>query len=161
MLRLLWSRSKGTHRKTWNVIASGRSFSDFEIDCPLQHTTKSRSLKFAFLLTHNAHRSYTFLIAKQLPFCRQIRPRMSQFLVQFAQAHNDFRLPELQSIAELHGITYTMPEKEEDKDPYRPWMVIGLASEDDARTLARRCILIKYVLDTAAFKNVRRTNRLL
>lgn len=80
---------------------------------------------------------------------------MPQFLVHFAQAHNDFRLPELQSIAELHGISYTLPEDEKDRDPYRPWMVIGLPSEDDARTLARRCILIKYAVDTSVFQNLR------
>ncbi|KAF5322273.1 hypothetical protein D9619_001539 [Psilocybe cf. subviscida] len=80
---------------------------------------------------------------------------MPQFLVQFAQAHNDFRLPELQSIAELHGISYSLPEDEKDRDPYRPWMVIGLASEDDARTLARRCILIKYAVGTSVFQNLR------
>lgn len=69
---------------------------------------------------------------------------MPQFLLQFAQVHHDFRLPELQSVAELYGISYALPVDEKDCDPYRPWMIIGLQSEDHARTLARRCILIKY-----------------
>jgi tRNA G10 N-methylase Trm11 len=72
---------------------------------------------------------------------------LSRYLLHFAQAHNDFRLPELQSVAELHGIAYSLPPREEDRDPTRPFMVIDLEEEEHARILARRCILIKYVFD--------------
>lgn len=68
---------------------------------------------------------------------------MPRYLVQFAQAHNDFRLPELQSIGELLGITVTLPIDPESRDPMRPFMVIDLEEEMHARLLARRCILIK------------------
>lgn len=68
---------------------------------------------------------------------------MAQYLVQFAQAHNDFRLPELQSIAELHNISYSLSKEPENYDPDRPWTVIELEEEEHARILARRCILIK------------------
>ena len=69
------------------------------------------------------------------------------YLFHFAQAHNDFRLPELQSIAELYGIPYSLPPQEGDRDPSRPFMVIDLEGEEHARILAKRCILIKYVFD--------------
>jgi tRNA (guanine10-N2)-methyltransferase len=71
----------------------------------------------------------------------------SRYLLHFAQAHNDFRLPELQSIAELYGIAYSLPPQEEDHDPTRPFMVIEVEKEEHVRILARRCILIKYVLE--------------
>jgi len=71
----------------------------------------------------------------------------SRYLLHFAQAHSDFRLPELQSIAELYGIAYSLPPQEEDRDPTRPFMVIDVEGEEHARILARRCILIKYVLE--------------
>ncbi|KIM45389.1 hypothetical protein M413DRAFT_65987 [Hebeloma cylindrosporum] len=71
----------------------------------------------------------------------------SRYLLHFAQAHDDFRLPELQSVAELYGITYSLPPREEDRDPTRPFMVIDLEDEEHARLLARRCILIKAVYE--------------
>ena len=71
----------------------------------------------------------------------------SRYLLHFAQAHNEFRLPELQSIAELYGIAYSFPPREEDRDPTRPFMVIDVEEEEHVRILARRCILIKYVLE--------------
>jgi tRNA (guanine10-N2)-methyltransferase len=66
---------------------------------------------------------------------------MQKYLVSFAQTHSEFRLPELQSIAELYGINYEL----ENNDVEKPLMVILLESEEHARLLARRCILIKYV----------------
>lgn len=77
----------------------------------------------------------------------------SRYLLHFAQAHDDFRLPELQSIAELHGIAYSLPPRE-DRDTTRPFMVIDLEEEEHARILARRCILIKYVLDINPENNI-------
>ncbi|KAJ7096373.1 tRNA guanosine-2'-O-methyltransferase [Mycena epipterygia] len=66
------------------------------------------------------------------------------YLLVFAQSHSDFRLPELESIAELYGFTITFPA---DCDPSRPFMVLQLESEEHARLLASRCILIKYVYE--------------
>ncbi|KAF4620526.1 hypothetical protein D9613_000293 [Agrocybe pediades] len=71
----------------------------------------------------------------------------SRYLFHFAQVHTDFRLPELQSIAELHSIAYTLPENQDDRDPRRPFMVVELEGEEQARLLARRCILIKAVYE--------------
>jgi tRNA G10 N-methylase Trm11 len=67
------------------------------------------------------------------------------YLFVFAQAHNDFRLPELQSVAELHGFNFSLASAPDDRDPTRPYMVIDLAEEGHARILAGRCILVKQV----------------
>ena len=68
------------------------------------------------------------------------------YIVLFAQAHDDFRLPELDSVSELYKFKYTLSHA---SDPHRPFMVIQLESEEHARLLARRCILIKSVVQFA------------
>ncbi|KAI0320790.1 tRNA guanosine-2'-O-methyltransferase [Amylostereum chailletii] len=68
----------------------------------------------------------------------------SQYLFVFAQAHDDFRIPELLSVAELHGFTVTIPE---DFNVKRPFVILSLEQEEHARLLARRCILIKSVYE--------------
>jgi tRNA (guanine10-N2)-methyltransferase len=65
-----------------------------------------------------------------------------QYLVVFAQAHEDFRVPELLSIAELYDFPLDI---ENDFDPSRPFGVLVLEKEEHVRLLARRCILIKWV----------------
>ncbi|KAG6831571.1 hypothetical protein H0H87_004790 [Tephrocybe sp. NHM501043] len=70
-----------------------------------------------------------------------------QYLLVFADVHHDFRIPELQSVAELHGFSLNFPERQEDRDPSRPYMVVGLQKEEHALILARRCILVKSVYD--------------
>ena len=68
----------------------------------------------------------------------------SQFLFHFAQVHEEFRIPELLSVAELCGITLRIPEDDLKKlDVSRPFMILTLDSLEDAKKLARRCILIK------------------
>lgn len=68
----------------------------------------------------------------------------ADYLFVFAQAHEEFRIPELLSVAEIHGITIKFADDDVSKlDVSRPFMVLGLESEEDARKLARRCILIK------------------
>ena len=62
------------------------------------------------------------------------------YLVVFAQAHEDFRVPELRSIAELHGFPLNIANG---FDPSRPFGVLTLEQEEHVRLLARRCILIK------------------
>ncbi|KAH8982684.1 tRNA guanosine-2'-O-methyltransferase [Lactarius akahatsu] len=67
-----------------------------------------------------------------------------QYLVVFAQTHEDFRVPELRSVAELYGFPLTIPH---DFDKSRPFGVLALDQEEHARFLARRCILIKAVYE--------------
>ncbi|KAF8210179.1 tRNA guanosine-2'-O-methyltransferase [Mycena galopus ATCC 62051] len=69
---------------------------------------------------------------------------MPPFLFIFAQSHSEFRLPELESISKLHGFTISVPA---DCDLSRPFMVLTLDSEEHARLLASRCILIKHVYE--------------
>ncbi|KAF9464949.1 tRNA guanosine-2'-O-methyltransferase [Collybia nuda] len=70
-----------------------------------------------------------------------------RYLVVFAQAHNEFRIPELRSIAELHGFEFSLPSALDDQDPNRPYMVLYVQEEEHARILAKRCILIKSVYE--------------
>ncbi|KAF6761256.1 RNA methylase [Ephemerocybe angulata] len=71
----------------------------------------------------------------------------SKYLVQFAQAHNKFRIPELQSISELNGFSVRFLDDPECNNPERPFMVLELENEEQARILAKRCILIKAIYD--------------
>ncbi len=64
-----------------------------------------------------------------------------RYLIVFAQAHEDFRVPELLSVAELYGFPLNI---ETDFDSSRPFGVLVLEKEEHVRLLARRCILIKY-----------------
>jgi tRNA (guanine10-N2)-methyltransferase len=67
---------------------------------------------------------------------------MLPYLFIFAQIHDEFRIPELQSVAELHGFKIQLPT---DFDIGRPYQVIELEDEENARLLARRCVLVKSV----------------
>ena len=64
----------------------------------------------------------------------------SDYLVLFAQVHDEFRIPELLSISELHGFKIGFPPE---IDTSRPFMILSLESEEHAFTLAKRCILVK------------------
>ena len=75
-----------------------------------------------------------------------------KYLIQFAQVHNEFRIPELQSISELHGFEIKFVDDPECNDPNRPFMVAELENETQARLLADRCVLIKCVNPTTSAK---------
>jgi len=66
----------------------------------------------------------------------------TQYFIVFAQAHSEFRIPELLSVAELHGFTVLLPLPHE-LDISRPFMIIALEKEEHVSILARRCVLIK------------------
>lgn len=86
---------------------------------------------------------------------------MRKYLVHYSQAHDSFRLPELNSIAELHGFGQSMkvtlpddlpdggPSTVDDSKPSapRPFVIVELESEAQARILAARCILVKAVYE--------------
>ena len=67
---------------------------------------------------------------------------LAEYLILFAQAHHEFRIPELTSVAKIHGFQVILPVLA-DLDTTRPFMKISLQDEEHARILARRCILIK------------------
>ncbi|KAF8554733.1 tRNA guanosine-2'-O-methyltransferase [Imleria badia] len=72
------------------------------------------------------------------------------YLFVFAQAHEEFRVPELRSIAELHGfpVGFDRYTTEDLADVVRrPFMILKLEEEEHARLLANRCILIKSIYE--------------
>ena len=68
---------------------------------------------------------------------------LARYLFVFAQAHQEFRIPELLSVSELHGFHIGIPKQVHDHDLTRPFMILELEEEEHARLLARRCILVK------------------
>ena len=64
----------------------------------------------------------------------------SDYLFLFAQVHNEFRIPELLSVSELHKFEIGFPPK---IDTSRPFLILSLESEEHALILASRCILVK------------------
>ncbi|KAG8956326.1 hypothetical protein FRC04_004406 [Tulasnella sp. 424] len=88
---------------------------------------------------------------------------MRKYLVHYSQAHDSFRLPELNSIAELHGFGQSMkvtlpddlpdggrnsstPDDSKPSAP-RPFVIVELELEAQARILAERCILVKAIYE--------------
>ncbi|KAI6040339.1 tRNA guanosine-2'-O-methyltransferase [Pisolithus marmoratus] len=77
-----------------------------------------------------------------------------EYLFVFAQAHDEFRIPELQSISELHGFAigfsrYADPPAREAAIK-RPFMILELEEDAHAKLLASRCILIKSIYELYA-----------
>lgn len=70
-----------------------------------------------------------------------------EYLFVFAQSHEEFRVPELLSISELHGFTIGFDRYANvlDKAIKLPFMILMLDKEEHAHILAQRCILIKSV----------------
>jgi tRNA (guanine10-N2)-methyltransferase len=69
----------------------------------------------------------------------------AEYLIQFAQIHLDFRIPELLSVCECLG--FQVDYDAEHVDLTRPFMTIRLEKEEHARLLGERCILIKGVYE--------------
>lgn len=73
------------------------------------------------------------------------------YLFVFAQAHDEFRIPELQSISELHGFTIGLSRYNDlqrvEAAVKRPFMILELEEEVHAKLLAGRCILIKAIYE--------------
>lgn len=70
-----------------------------------------------------------------------------EYLFVFAQSHEEFRVPELLSVSELHGFTIGFDRYANvlDMAIKRPFMILMLDKEEHAHILAQRCILIKCV----------------
>lgn len=74
-----------------------------------------------------------------------------EYLFVFARAHDEFRIPELQSISQLYGFTiglsrYTDPLACE-AAVKRPFMILELEEDAHAKLLASRCVLIKSIYE--------------
>lgn len=84
---------------------------------------------------------------------------MVTYIIHFSLTHPSFRLPELTSIAELHGFGDTMKitladdlpgytartRSGEEPKALGPFVVVELENEAQAKILAERCVLIKWV----------------
>jgi tRNA (guanine10-N2)-methyltransferase len=66
----------------------------------------------------------------------------ARYLIVFAQAHHEFRIPELLSVAEINGFSVNLSPGG-DHDTTQPFMIVDLDHEEHARLLCRRCILIR------------------
>ncbi|XP_050040715.1 tRNA (guanine(10)-N(2))-methyltransferase homolog [Dermacentor andersoni] len=66
-----------------------------------------------------------------------------KYLIWFAHEHVPFRMPELDAIASMFGITIKFIEQP-NKEPYA---IVELASEEDAKKLASRSVLIRSVIE--------------
>ncbi|OAD75428.1 hypothetical protein PHYBLDRAFT_132663, partial [Phycomyces blakesleeanus NRRL 1555(-)] len=70
---------------------------------------------------------------------------MPQYLVQFAQFHDEFRLPEFLSLAQLARVKYSYEEGSYSLDS--PFFKVELESDEAARKLVERAILIKNIYE--------------
>ncbi|KAK6363661.1 hypothetical protein TWF730_001082 [Orbilia blumenaviensis] len=77
------------------------------------------------------------------PVCSQLPPPMREYLIHFAQVHETFRKPELESLAELFNIEYKILRYTEKA----PFALIALKSPEDAKTLISRSILAKAIYE--------------
>jgi hypothetical protein len=75
-----------------------------------------------------------------------------KYLLHFAVAHDDFRLPELSSVSQLFNFEIGLPDDVKDCNPKRPFTIVTLESDEHARLLVRRCIMIKLVLYLRALR---------
>ncbi|XP_075546392.1 tRNA (guanine(10)-N(2))-methyltransferase TRMT11 isoform X2 [Dermacentor variabilis] len=66
-----------------------------------------------------------------------------KYLIWFAHEHVPFRMPELDAIASMFGITIKFIEQP-NKEPYA---IVELASEEDAKKLASRSVLIRSIIE--------------
>ncbi|KAF9644600.1 tRNA guanosine-2'-O-methyltransferase [Thelephora ganbajun] len=71
----------------------------------------------------------------------------SDYLVLFAQVHDEFRIPELLSVSELYKFKIGFPPEVVTS---RPFMILSLESEEHALILAKRCILVKSLYELYA-----------
>ncbi|KAG2174806.1 hypothetical protein INT43_005868, partial [Umbelopsis isabellina] len=70
---------------------------------------------------------------------------MPTYLVQFAQSHDEFRLPEFESLAVIENVPVKI-----DRESYRldrPFLKVEIDSDKDAAKLVKRAILIKSIYE--------------
>eukprot|EP00953_Heterococcus_sp_UTEX-ZZ885_P037694 19348-Heterococcus_DN1.PRE.2 len=74
-----------------------------------------------------------------------------KYLLQFSVTHEDFRLPEVESILARHGIApaaaYDTIQARRDAEAGAAFLVVELPSEQVAKDIAERAILVRRVLE--------------
>ncbi|KAF3909852.1 hypothetical protein ABW21_db0204994 [Orbilia brochopaga] len=68
---------------------------------------------------------------------------MREYVIHFAQVHETFRKPELEALAALHNIEFKLLNYTEKS----PFAKIALKSDDDAKLLISRAILVKAIYE--------------
>ncbi|KAL4920223.1 hypothetical protein BDW62DRAFT_209088 [Aspergillus aurantiobrunneus] len=69
--------------------------------------------------------------------------RSMEYLIRFAQTHETFRQPEIETLASLHNIDLEVISYNE----LSPFCLVRLPNEEAARTLISRCILAKDIFE--------------
>ncbi|KAF9900717.1 hypothetical protein BX616_002520, partial [Lobosporangium transversale] len=70
---------------------------------------------------------------------------MPQFLIQFAQQHEEFRLPELEALATIENVQMTYNPS--DYSLESPFLIVEIESAEKATLLLKRAILIKTITE--------------
>ncbi|KAF9950948.1 hypothetical protein BGZ70_001163, partial [Mortierella alpina] len=70
---------------------------------------------------------------------------MPHFLIQFAQQHEEFRLPELEALATIENVQMTY--KPSDYSLESPFLIVEIESAEKAALLLKRAILIKTITE--------------
>ncbi|RHZ87310.1 hypothetical protein Glove_37g81 [Diversispora epigaea] len=70
---------------------------------------------------------------------------MPKYLIQFAQFHEEFRLPELESLAKIENVNLSFNINDYKKDC--PFFIVNIETEAEANRLIRRAILIKNIYE--------------
>ncbi|RUS18282.1 hypothetical protein BC937DRAFT_88959 [Endogone sp. FLAS-F59071] len=71
--------------------------------------------------------------------------KMPTYLIQFAQFHEEFRLPELESLATIENVQLKYNSTNYSRDS--PFLQVDIASDEEAAKLVKRAILIKFVYE--------------
>ncbi|CAH1762975.1 9832_t:CDS:10 [Entrophospora sp. SA101] len=70
---------------------------------------------------------------------------MPKYFIQFAQSHEEFRLPELESLAKIENVKIVYDKEEYKKDC--PFLTLEIETEEEAVRLVRRAILIRKIYE--------------
>ncbi|KAF9112204.1 hypothetical protein BGX27_003805 [Mortierella sp. AM989] len=70
---------------------------------------------------------------------------MPHFLIQFAQQHEEFRLPELEALATIENVQMTYNPS--DYSLESPFLIVEIESSEKAALLLKRAILIKTIIE--------------
>ncbi|CAG8705474.1 15265_t:CDS:10 [Cetraspora pellucida] len=68
-----------------------------------------------------------------------------KYFIQFAQFHEEFRLPELESLAKIEDVKLIYNKKEYKENC--PFLVVNIETEEEAERLVKRAILIKNIYE--------------
>ncbi|KAL4862699.1 hypothetical protein BDV12DRAFT_190209 [Aspergillus spectabilis] len=79
----------------------------------------------------------------QIYISRTNEARRMEYIIRFAQAHETFRQPEIQALADLHNIDVEIISYDETS----PYCLVKLPNEEAARTLISRSILAKDIFE--------------